>query len=596
MKSEIFNLDFSRIEILLLALIPVVINIGIFVYVTFYIQSTKATDFFSFFVLMLGLWQLSEGFMRMSIAIDAVEKWNRISEIFVLLVILFGLLFTIFFTKMDKKINWNILLLYIVFPVIVFFSCIILQLNDYRIVKSTNWYWIVNPQSTPITAIIYLWVSLGALTMFFLFWLHYFKKRKVKIEQKQAFLLAVGISIPILIGIIAEVIMPLILKVDGIPVTASLTTIFSVMSLIAIKKYRLSGFSPKHQWDDIVKSMSEGILIVDNNDEIKYANEAFCKLSGYEFFEMEGKNATRLFASAENNRKMVQTRIEDRKQNKSSQYELQITTKSGEKKWLLVGGSPFVDKNGKVIGSIGIHANINDRKIAEENLLESNSELEIFVYKASHDLRGPLASIIGLVNVSNYEIKDKAAIEYLKMIGESTKKLDYTLIELVKTMKIKDIRRFDDLIDFNKLIETKLGEFRYFTGFDNLKISVNVSLEREFYSNNFLLETIFQNLIENAIKYQNDSSSQPFLKIEVASFSNKIQIIFEDNGIGIKSSVQGMIFDMYYKAVESSKGSGLGLYLVKKCVEKLDGEIELRSFIGKGSTFIITLFQDEAKH
>lgn len=596
MKSEIFNLDFSRIEILLLALIPVVINIGIFVYVTFYIQSTKATDFFSFFVLMLGLWQLSEGFMRMSIAIDAVEKWNRISEIFVLLVILFGLLFTIFFTKREKKINWNILLLYIVFPGIVFFSCIILQLNDYRIVKSTNWYWIVNPQSTPITAIIYLWVSLGALTMFFLFWLHYFKKRKVKIEQKQAFLLAVGISIPILIGIIAEVIMPLILKVDGIPVTASLTTIFSVMSLIAIKKYRLSEFSPKHQWDDIVKSMSEGILIVDNNDEIKYANEGFCKLSGYEFFEMEGKNATQLFASAENNRKMVQTRIEDRKQNKSSQYELQITTKSGEKKWLLVGGSPFVDKNGKVIGSIGIHANINDRKIAEENLLESNSELEIFVYKASHDLRGPLASIIGLVNVSNYEIKDKAAIEYLKMIGESTKKLDYTLIELVKTMKIKDIRRFDDLIDFNKLIETKLGEFKYFTGFDNLKISVNVSLEREFYSNNFLLETIFQNLIENAIKYQNDSSSQPFLKIEVASFSNKIQIIFEDNGIGIKSSVQGMIFDMYYKAVESSKGSGLGLYLVKKCVEKLDGEIELRSFIGKGSTFIITLFQDEAKH
>lgn len=596
MKSEIFNLDFSRIEILLLALIPVVINIGIFVYVTFYIQSTKATDFFSFFVLMLALWQLSEGFMRMSIAIDAVEKWNRISEIFVLLVILFGLLFTIFFTKRDKKINWNIMLLYIIFPVIVFFSCIILQLNDYRIVKSTNWYWIVNPQSTLITSIIYLWVSLGALTMFFLFWLHYFKKRKVKIEQKQAFLLAVGISIPILIGIIAEVIMPLILKVDGIPVTASLTTIFSVMSLIAIKKYRLSEFSPKHQWDDIVKSMSEGILIVDNNDEIKYANEAFCKLSGYEFFEMEGKNATRLFASSENNREMIQTRMEDRKQNKSSQYELQITTKSGEKKWLLVGGSPFVDKNGKVIGSIGIHANINDRKIAEENLLESNSELEIFVYKASHDLRGPLASIIGLVNVSNYDIKDKAAIEYLKMIGESTKKLDHTLIELVKTMKIKDIRRFDDLIDFNKLIEIKLGEFKYFTGFDNLKISVNVSLEREFYSNNFLLETIFQNLIENAIKYQNDSSSQPFLKIEVASFSNKIQIIFEDNGIGIKSSVQGMIFDMYYKAVESSKGSGLGLYLVKKCVEKLDGEIELRSFIGKGSTFIITLFQYEAKH
>ena len=142
---------------------------------------------------------------------------------------------------------------------------------------------------------------------------------------------------------------------------------------------------------------------------------------------------------------------------------------------------------------------------------------------------------------------------------------------------------------FNKLIQTKLEDFKYFKGYDNLEITVNVSVEKDFYSNKFLLETVFQNLIENAIKYQNDTQSQSFLKIDVISVNNKIQIIFEDNGIGIKSSVQGLIFDMYYKAVESSKGSGLGLYLVKKCVEKLDGKVELRSFAGKGSTFIITL-------
>ncbi len=589
MKSEIFNLDFSRIEILLLTTIPALINIGIFVYVSVFIQRTKATDSFSLFVLMIGLWQLSEGFMRMSVTVDAVSKWNLISEIFILFVMLFGLLFTIFFTKVDKKINLNTLYPLIIFPVIIFLCCVVLQLDDHEIVKSKNWYWIVNPQSTLITSIIYSWISLGGLMMFVLFWVHYYKKRAANVEQKQAFLLAVGVSIPIIIGIIAEVIMPLILKVDGIPISASFTTIFSVMSLVAIKKYRLSEFSPKHQWEDIVNSMGEGILIVDNKDEIKYANDAFCKLSGYEFFEMEGKNATQLFASNENNREVVQTRIEDRKQNKSSQYELQITTKSGEKKWLLIGGSPFIDKKGKVIGSVGIHANINDRKIAEENLLVSNSELEIFVYKASHDLRGPLASIIGLVNVSNLEIKDPVALEYMKMIGESTKKLDYTLKELVKTMKIKDTERFDDLIDFKKLIDAKLSEFKYFKGFENICIDVNVNVEKDFYSNRFLLETIFQNLIENAIKYQNDAQAKSFLKIDVSVFKNKIQIIFEDNGIGIKSSVQGLIFDMYYKAVETSKGSGLGLYLVKKCVEKLEGEIELKSFLGKGSTFIITL-------
>ena len=82
---------------------------------------------------------------------------------------------------------------------------------------------------------------------------------------------------------------------------------------------------------------------------------------------------------------------------------------------------------------------------------------------------------------------------------------------------------------------------------------------------------------------------QAFLKINVFDYQQGVKIVIEDNGIGIKSSVQGLIFDMYYKAVETSNGSGLGLYLVKKCVEKLDGKIDLNSSLGKGSTFSIFL-------
>lgn len=589
MKSDIFLLDFSRIELLLVTLIPVVINLFICFYVSIFFQRTRVTSYFSFYLFFLGMWQFSEGMIKLSLSSEAAGIWNRIAILFVLQVTLFGLLFALSFTKIDKRISWNYLAFFIIFPVIMFTVCITSRIDDYIISPSDFWNWVVFPKSNFVTSSILVWISLGSLSILFLLIKYYLKKGKTLLEDNQSLLLLVGFSIPALVGVTVEIAFPLLFKVSGVPVTATLSTIFSIMTFVAISKYHMLDFSPKHQWEDIVNSMGEGILIVNNNDEIKYANEAFCKLSGYEFFEMEGKSATLLFASETNNKEIVQTRIEDRKQNISSQYEIQITTKNGDKKWLLVGGSPYKDKDGNVIGSIGIHADINDRKIAEQNLISSNSELEIFVYKASHDLRGPLASIIGLVNVSNYEIKDEVAKEYMNMIGTSTQKLDHTLKELVKTMKIKDTSRFDDKIDFNKLIQTKLGEFKYFNGYDNLTIAVNVSLDKDFYSNNFLLETIFQNLIENAIKYQNDTQSQSFLKIDVVSVNNKVQIVFEDNGIGIKSSVQGLIFDMYYKAVESSKGSGLGLYLVKKCVEKLEGKVELRSFAGKGSTFTITL-------
>lgn len=589
MKSEVFQLDFSRIQVLLITIVPVIINFGIFIYVSLNIKRTLITGYFSMFVFLLGCWQLCEGFVRMSITREGVEEWFRMANIFALFVILFGVLFSIYYTKWDKKISWNVLFLFLVFPVLIFSFCIIAQLDEYVVVKSENWYWVVNPIPTLITSIILAWISIGGLFMLFLLIQYYFKKGKSLMETNQSRLMMIGLFVPVIIGIFSEVLFPLVFKLDAIPVTASLTTFLSIMSVIAIKKYHMLDYSPKHQWEDIVKTMNEGILIVDLDEKIKYANETFCDLVGYDFIEMQDKIATDFLVVDENMKMEMKKRVEARMKNISERYEIQFRTKKGEKKWLLVGGSPYYDKNGKVIGSIGIHSDITSRKRSEENLLASNSELEIFIYKASHDLRGPLASIIGLVNVSNFEIKDELSKEYMKMIGASTQKLDHTLKELVKTMKIKDTVRFDDRIDFKELIEAKLSEFQYFKGYENITISLNVSVEKDFYSNKFLLETIFQNLIENAIKYQNESQVQSFLKIDVVSDNNKIQIIFEDNGIGIKSSVQGLIFDMYYKAVESSKGSGLGLYLVKKCVEKLEGEIELRSFIGKGSTFVITL-------
>ena len=135
---------------------------------------------------------------------------------------------------------------------------------------------------------------------------------------------------------------------------------------------------------------------------------------------------------------------------------------------------------------------------------------------------------------------------------------------------------------------------KYYEGFDRLKISVTDNSNSSFYSNGFILKTIFQNLIENALKYQNFSRIDPWLQIKIGRKDNIIQVTVEDNGVGVEESLHGKIFEMYFRGTETSKGSGLGLYLVKKAVEKLNGYIQFTSEPGKGTKFNIFLPQPRA--
>lgn len=247
------------------------------------------------------------------------------------------------------------------------------------------------------------------------------------------------------------------------------------------------------------------------------------------------------------------------------------------------------DKEGKTLRMIGVNWDITEQKVFEENLKASNKELETFIYKVSHDLRAPLSTILGLLTLSKSEVKSEAVMEYMRMIEYSAKKLDSIIISLVRSIIIKDTKVFDDIINFEELINNQLKEFEYYEGYSKIEMTKTVSFEQPFFSSKLILETLFQNMIENAIKYKNLNVQQSKLNIEVKENATSIIIIFEDNGIGIEKSLQGKIYDMYFRGSNDSKGSGLGLYIVKTGIDKLGGKIDLESEKGKGSKFIISL-------
>ena len=228
---------------------------------------------------------------------------------------------------------------------------------------------------------------------------------------------------------------------------------------------------------------------------------------------------------------------------------------------------------------------INDKNVHLEKV---NMELDRFVYSVSHDLRAPLMSILGLINLSNLENSVEKNKSYLLMMKEMVNKLDnfiHEVIDYTKNIKADVIKKE---IDIENIIQEVINDLKFMNGFDRIEFKTEVKLEEPFVADLPRVNTILNNLITNSIKYHNQAEPDQYVKIEVQSKDNKRTIIISDNGLGIDDKYHTQIFDMFFRGTEISVGSGLGLYIVKEMVNKLGGSIELESSLNKGTKFTIS--------
>jgi signal transduction histidine kinase len=226
-------------------------------------------------------------------------------------------------------------------------------------------------------------------------------------------------------------------------------------------------------------------------------------------------------------------------------------------------------------------------QIEKNQIIENkNAELDSFFYRVSHDLKGPIASLQGLYNLVTLEVKDPTALQYFEMYRTQVNRMSNIVMSLIDLtqMKHKDNRKVQ--IDFPELVDECIGSYSYLENFKNIQFIKEIG-KVDFQSEWAIINTILQNLIENAIKYSR--LNDPFVKISVYQTNGFVQISVDDNGLGIDEAHQAKIFDMFYRASERAKGSGLGLYILKRAVERLNGTITLKSKPMEGSTFIVTL-------
>ncbi len=222
-------------------------------------------------------------------------------------------------------------------------------------------------------------------------------------------------------------------------------------------------------------------------------------------------------------------------------------------------------------------------------LKKSNDELDSLVYSTSHDLRAPLMSILGLVNIGRYDIDKEHQLDYFKMIEERIHVLDHSIKNIIDFSRNSRLEISSEPIDFDELLGKIYNGLNHMDNAAQIKFSYAVSLQEAVFHDKRRIEVVLSNLIGNAIKYHDLSKPEPYIFVEIAQKNRNITITVKDNGRGIDKEYHVKVFGMFFRASEASKGSGLGLFIVKETVDKLQGCISLESTLGTGSTFYIEL-------
>lgn len=217
-------------------------------------------------------------------------------------------------------------------------------------------------------------------------------------------------------------------------------------------------------------------------------------------------------------------------------------------------------------------------KEALRTLEERNFELDQFVYKTSHDLRSPLTSILGIINLIKLEKDQSYFMDYTHMIEGRILRLDDFIQSMLHYSRNNRSDLQTEKIDYHNILEECLDDLKYYKHFDSIEKKWHIEgQDTAFFSDILRLKILFANIISNAIKYQDFDKKHRFIEVRIKVETEKTILIFSDNGIGIEEAYLKDIYKMFYRATEASEGSGLGLYIVKQTVDKLKGQIVMLS-------------------
>ncbi len=233
----------------------------------------------------------------------------------------------------------------------------------------------------------------------------------------------------------------------------------------------------------------------------------------------------------------------------------------------------------------------NEKRMLEQNgqLMKANKELDRFVYSVSHDLRAPLSSISGLIQLIEKSSENKDTIQYLGLMKGRIARLEQFIRDIIDFSRNERTNTSLEKVNVCDLVNETFEGLKFIPGADRVHLENGLQPAEVVSLDRTRFEMVLSNLISNAIHYRNKNKDVSFLRFSSQWNQGYLRIFIDDNGIGIDPAHQPKVFNMFYRATENSKGSGLGLYIAKEAVAKMGGTITLHSVVGEGTRFALEL-------
>jgi len=223
--------------------------------------------------------------------------------------------------------------------------------------------------------------------------------------------------------------------------------------------------------------------------------------------------------------------------------------------------------------------------LKNEELTKLNSELDRFMYSTSHDLRSPISSVLGLIQLTKMT-DDRVEIKtYMEMMEERLASLNKFIKDISDYSRNARTEIDHTQVSPYIVVRDIVENLKFYPGAQKVKVDLLIDPHLTMFTDATRFQIIFSNLISNSFKYTDPYKEDPSIRVSAISLQGKIEFSVEDNGVGVSDKYLPKIFEMFFQAHEKSEGSGLGLYIVKEAVSKLKGTITAKSRLGIGTLF-----------
>ncbi|QCR23586.1 PAS domain S-box protein [Pontibacter sp. SGAir0037] len=351
----------------------------------------------------------------------------------------------------------------------------------------------------------------------------------------------------------------------------------------------------------VASGTDNGVVITGANGQIEWVNESFTRTTGYTLPEVVGKKPGSFMQGPETDPAAVQRISEKLEEGVHFNTVLINYKKSGEKLWLSIDITPIYNDEGQITQFIAIQKDITFRKEVEasqqqmaQDLYRHNRDLQQFTYIVSHNLRAPVANVLGLATLlpkldRNSTVYDKALASLTASVWQMDTVLkDVNTILTTRDSKGNYVQEQVNILYVVQQATSALQDLLHISGADvKLTIPEDYTVE----GNNAYLNSIFYNLLSNALKYRSPDRN---LEVTIKCFGSPQRgtiISFTDNGLGFNMEKHGSNLFKLYKRFHTgiADGRGLGLFMVKTQIEAMGGRIEVSSQVNVGTRFMIYL-------